>query len=78
MPPRGQKGDDPAMVEGDQEKEKEVQVTAGQVLVEMHVTNWAAAQREDPKLDAVLCWLEAKKKIDLRTVLGEHASSEEG
>ena len=40
--------------------------------------NWAAAQREDPVLDAVLHWLEAKKKIDLRTLLGEHASSEEG
>ena len=71
-------GDDPAMVEGDQEIEKELCVAAGQVLVDMHVTNWATAQREDPKLDAVLCWLEAKKKIDLRTLLGEHASSEEG
>ena len=70
--------DDPAMVEGDQEIEKEVCFTAGQVLVEMHVTNWATAQREDPKLDAVLHWLEAKKEIDLRTLLGEHASSEEG
>ena len=40
--------DDPAMVEGDQEMEKEVLLAAGQVLVEMHVTNWAAAQREDP------------------------------
>ena len=70
-------GDDPAMVEGDQEIEKGVCVDAGQVLVEMHVTNWAAAQREDPNLDAVLCWLEAKKKTDLRTLLGEHASSEE-
>ena len=47
-------GEDPAIVEGDQEKEKEVQVTAGQVLVEMHVTDWATAQREDPELDAVL------------------------
>ena len=36
-----------------------------------NVTNWATAQREDPELDAVLCWLEAKKKIDLRTLLGE-------
>ena len=71
-------GDDPAMVEGDHDIEKEVHVTAGQVLVEMHVTNWAAAQREDPKLDPVLHWLEAKKKTDLRTLLGEHASSEEG
>ena len=44
----------------------------------MHVTNWAAAQREDPELDEVLCWLEAKKKTDLRTLLGEHTSSEEG
>ena len=71
-------GDDPAMVEGDQEKEKEVQVTAGQVLVDMHVTDWAAAQREDLKLDAVLHCLEAKKKNDLSTLLKEHASSEEG
>ena len=71
-------GEDPAMIEGDQEKEKEVGATAGQVLVEMHVTNWATAQKEDPELDAVLQWLEAKKKTDLRTLLGEHTSSEEG
>ena len=44
----------------------------------MHVTNWATAQKEDPKLDAVLCWLESKKKTDLRTLPGEYASSEEG
>ena len=44
----------------------------------MHVTDWVTAQREDPELDAVLCWLEAKKKTDLRTLLREHASSEEG
>ena len=50
----------------------------GQVLVEMHVTDWAAAQREDPELDAVLHWLEDMKKTDLRTLLREHASSEEG
>ena len=44
----------------------------------MHVTNWVTAKREDQELDPVLHWLEAKKKIDLRTLLGEHASSEEG
>ena len=71
-------GDDPAMVEGDHDIEKEVHVATWQVLVEMHVTNWATAQREDPDLDAVFCWLEAKKKTDLRTVLRKHASSEEG
>ena len=47
-------GDDPAMVEGDHNLEKEVCVTAGQVLVEMHVTDWATAQREDAVLDAVV------------------------
>ena len=62
--------DDPAAVEGDHKIEKEVHVATGRVLVEMHVTNWAAAQREDLELDAVLHWLEAKKKIHLRTLLG--------
>ena len=71
-------GDDPAVVKGDHDIEKEVHVATGQVLFEMHVTNWAAAQREDPELDAVLHCLEAKKRTDLRTLLGKHASSEEG
>ena len=44
----------------------------------MHITDWAEAQREDPMLSAVLDWLEAQKKTDLKTLLGEHASSEEG
>ena len=66
------------MVEGGHNIEKEVCAIAGQVLVEMHVTDWAAAQREDPVLDTVLHWLEGKKKIDLRTLLGEHASSQVG
>ena len=76
--PQRAEGDDPAMVEGDHKIEKEVCLTAGQVLIEMHVSNRATAQREEPKLDAVLHWLETKKKIDLRTLLGEHASIEEG
>ena len=70
-------GDDPAVVKGDHNIEKEVHVTTGQVLVEMHVTSWVTAQREDPVLDTVLHWLKSKK-TDLRTLLGEHASSEEG
>ena len=44
----------------------------------MHVTDWATAKKEDPELDEVLHWLGAKKKTDLRTLLREHASSEEG
>ena len=43
----------------------------------MHVTDWATAQKEDPELDAVLQWLEAKK-TDPRIIFEEHASSEEG
>ena len=46
--------------------------------MEIHVTDWAVAQKEDPKLDAVLQWLEYKKKTDLRTLLGEYIMSEEG
>ena len=44
----------------------------------MHVTDWAAVQKEDPKLDAVLQWLESKKKTALRTLLREYVLSEEG
>ena len=54
--------DDPAVIEGDHDIEKEVCVATEWVLVEMHVTNWAAAQREDPELDAVLHWLEARRR----------------
>ena len=44
----------------------------------MYVTNWAAAQKEDPELDAVLRWLGSQKKADLRTLLGECIVSKEG
>ena len=76
--PQRAEGEDPAVNEGDQQKEKEVHVAAGRVLIEMHVTNWATAQKEDPGLAAVLQWLELKKKTNLRTLLGERVSSKEG
>ena len=69
---------DPSVVKGDHNIEKEVHVTTGQVQVKMHVTDWAVAQKEDPVLNAMLNWLGTQKKTDLRTLLGEHASSEEG
>ena len=40
----------------------------------MHVTHWATAQKEDPELDAVLHWLESKKKTDLRTARAQSIS----
>ena len=71
-------GENPAIIKSDQQLEKEVQVATGQVLVEMHVTDWAVAQKGDPQLDAVLQWLESKKRTDLRTLLGECIMSKEG
>ena len=68
----------PTVVEDDHGMEKEVYITAGWVLVQMQVTDWAEAQREDSVLSAVLDWLEAQKKTDLKILLGEHASSKEG
>ena len=69
---------DPTMVESDHCLEQEVHVTTGHVLVQIHVMDWAKAQREDPVLSAVLDWLKAQKKTDLKALLAEHTSSEEG
>ena len=69
---------DPTVVEGDHNLEQEVHVTAGCMLVQMHMTDWAETQKEDPVLNAVLDWLEAQKKTELKALLGEHASSDEG
>ena len=71
-------GHDPTVVEGDHNIERELHITAGQVLVKMHETDWAKAQREDPVINAVLIWLEAQKKTNLRTPLGEHTPIKEG
>ena len=69
---------DPALVKGDHRLEQEVCVATGHQLVQMHVTDWAEAQREDPALNAVLDWLGAQKKTDLKALLANHASNEEG
>ena len=44
---------DPTVAEGDHDLEQEICVTVGCVSVQMHVTNWAEAQREDSVLSAV-------------------------
>ena len=53
-------------------------IATWQVLVEMHMADWAKTQRVDPVLIAVLNWLEAQKKTDMKILLGEHVLSEEG
>ena len=68
----------PAIAERDLSLEKEVHVATGHMLVQMHVMDWAEAQREDPMLSAVLDLLKAQKNTDLKAPLAEHASSEEG
>ena len=68
----------PTIVEGDCCLDQEVCVTAGCAVVQMHVTDWAEAQKEDPVLSTVLNWLKAQKKTDLKALLAEHTSSEEG
>ena len=47
------KGHDPAVVEGNKYLEQEVCITTGHPLVEMHVSDWAQAQREDPMLSSL-------------------------
>ena len=42
----------PTIVKGDLSLEKEVHVTTGCTLVQMHGMDWAEAQREDPMLSA--------------------------
>ena len=69
---------DPTMVESDHYLEQEVSVVAGCTLVQMHVTDWAKAQRQDPALSAVLDWQKAQKKTDMKSLLVEHASCKEG
>ena len=60
---------DPAVVEGDHCLEQEIHVTAGHTLVQMHVTDWAEAQKKDPLLNTVLDWLKAQKKTDFKALL---------
>ena len=69
---------DLAMVEGNQCLEQKVWLTAGCPLVEMDVTDWAEAQREDPMLSTILDWLKTQKQTNLKMFLAQHASSEEG
>ena len=66
------------IVKGDHHLEHEVCVAACHMLMQMHVTDWDEAQREDPMLGTVLDWLKAQKKIDLKALLAQHASSKEG
>ena len=66
------------MVESDHCLDQEVHVATGCAQVQMHVTDWAKAQREDPAFSAVLDWLGVQKKTNLKALLANHALSMEG
>ena len=68
----------PTIVEGDYHLEQEICVATGCALVQIHITDRAEAQKEDPMLSTVLDWLKAQKKTDLKALLAEHASRKEG
>ena len=69
---------DPTMVESDHHIEEELPVATGHKQEQMHVTDWAEAHKENPALRAVLDWLGAQKRMDLKALQVNHASSEEG
>ena len=67
---------DPTIIKSDHGLEQEVCVTMGHMLEQMHITDWAKAQREYLVLSAVLDWLEAQKRTDLSMLLAEYVSSD--
>ena len=69
---------EPTIVEDSHHLEQEVHVATGCTLVQIHVTDWDEAHKEDPTLSAVLNWLKSQKNTDLKALLEEHASSEDG
>ena len=46
--------------------------------VNLHVMDWVAVQHEDPILKIVMEWTYSNKVQDLRHLLGDHATMEEG
>ena len=61
--PEAEEGENPAIIKNDQQLEKENVGCCWASPSGNAFTDWAAAQKEDPKLDAVLQWLESKKKL---------------
>ena len=47
------------------------------MCVNLHVTDWVAAQQEDPILKIVMEWISIHKVQDLKHLLGNHAMMEE-
>ena len=61
-----------------QVEETAVQAQATHMHVIMHVTDWVAAQQEDPILKIVMEWISSYRVQDLKHLMGNHAAMEEG
>ena len=73
----------PVVAETDEEMHKQVQEVAIQakathMCVNLHMTDWVAAQWEDPVLKAPINWISNWKVQNLKYVLGDDANTEEG
>ena len=69
------------VAEADKRIHKQVEGTAVQawathMCMNLHVTDWVAAQQEDPMLKIVMEWISSHKVQDLKHLLGDHATTE--
>ena len=55
-----------------QVQEAVVQARATHTCVNLHVTDWVAAQQEDPLLKAAIDWIPNWKVQDLKHLLGDY------
>ena len=74
---------DPVVAEANERIHKQVEETAVQAWAthmheNLHVTDLVAAQQEDPILKIVMEWISSHKVQDLKHLLGDHATMEEG
>ena len=61
-----------------QVKETAVQAHAAHTCVHLHVTDWIVVQQENPILKTVMEWVSFHKVQDLKHLLGDHGTMEEG
>ena len=72
---------EPVVAETDKEIHKQVQeaatkARAAHMHVNLHVTDWVAAQWEDPVLKATINWIPKQKVYNLKHLLGDDMNTE--
>ena len=74
---------EPVVAETDEDIHKQVweaaiQTTAAHMCVNLHMTDWVAAQHEDPVPKAMIDWIPNQKVLDLKHLLRDSTNTEEG